>query len=225
MKRAAAAAAAELATDGMVVGLGSGTTALELIRALGRRRHSGLQITAVASSVASADLARSLGIPLVELTGPLDLAIDGADAVDRRNFDAIKGLGGALTREHIVAASAARFVLIVDERKMYDTMSAAFEQVPVPIAVVPFGWQTTRDRLRNYGSPELRIGDDGEPYTTDDGNYILDLHTPTVVSAADLARKLKVLTGVVDHGLFCGLATDVVIGTADGVEKISTSSC
>lgn len=224
MKRAAAEAAAALVVDGMTVGLGSGSTAREFVRALGRRRKTGLDITAVASSVATAEVAREYDITLIELREPLDIAVDGADAVDRDSLDAIKGLGGALTRERIVAEAARRFVLIVDETKIFSDLSDAMTGTPIPVATVPFGWQTTRDRLSRYGNATLRLGDDGKPYATDDGNFILDLRNAGGTPPEQLAGGIKALTGVVDHGLFRDLASHVLIGTANGVQTLQRNS-
>jgi ribose 5-phosphate isomerase A len=226
-KRAAAEAAAELVADGMSIGLGSGSTAHEFMRALGRRVASGLSIRAVASSTSTADLAKQCGIPLIQLNGPLDLAVDGADAVASTTLDAVKGLGGALMRERIVVEQAACFVLIVDDAKVVEDLGQALTQIPVPVAVVPFGWQTTRERLSRFGDPKLRTTSDGAPYATDDGNFILDLHAPHLPPDL-LAAQLKALTGVVDHGLFLGLASLALVGADGGVlelRRAGDSSC
>ena len=219
MKRAAADAAAELVEDGMRVGLGSGSTSREFVRALGRRVASGLNITAVASSQSTAELASQVGVPLAQLDRPLDLAVDGADAVARSSLAAIKGLGGALTRERIVAAEAERFVLIVDESKVYDRLDSALADIRIPVAVVPFGWTGTRHRLSRFGEPDLRMGAAGAPYRTDDGNYILDLRA-NQAPTPELATQIKALTGVVDHGLFLDLAALALVGTPEGVVEL-----
>jgi ribose 5-phosphate isomerase A len=221
MKRAAAQAAADYVENGMTVGLGSGSTSQEFVRALGARVGAGLEITAVASSTYTADLARKVGILLKDLTGSIDIAIDGADAVDTTTLGAIKGLGGALTRERIVASAARTFIIIVDERKLFNNLSDSLTRIPIPIAIVPFGWPVTQESLREYGRPELRMTSQGSPYRTDDQNLIIDLYDARVESLDNLAADLKAMTGVVDHGLFLDLATHAVAGTARGIVELT----
>jgi ribose 5-phosphate isomerase A len=214
-KRVAAGRAAKFVEDGMTVGLGSGTTSLMCVRALGQRVREGLHFVGVPTSEETARLARSLNIPLVSLEerGRLDVAIDGADEVDPQ-LNLIKGHGGALLREKIVARAAARVVIVVDNSKRVLRLG---QRATLPVEVVPFGWTITKLRLEwlNLGC-ELRGGD--TPYKTANGNYVLDCH-PT--SALDLASPLvadaiKLQTGVVEHGLFLGLATTVVVGKENG---------
>lgn len=216
-KRVASQFAADLVEDGMTVGLGSGSTAEVAVQALGARVQRGLKIVGVASSDRTARLAGALGIPLttLEQCSALDLCIDGADEFDAR-LNLVKGRGGALLREKIVALSARRFVVVVDETKQVRRIG---EHAPVPIEVVPFGWTTTQKRLHDLGVIGVRRGGD-DPFFTDNHNYILDCHANEGV---DLARPetgltIKAQTGVVEHGLFLGVATLVVMGHSAGVE-------
>jgi ribose 5-phosphate isomerase A len=169
----------------------------------------------VPTSDETAELARSFGIPLATLDEQtrLDIVIDGADEVDPR-LNLIKGRGGALLREKIVALAGKRFVVIVDESKRVPKLG---EHAPIPVEVVPFGWQTTRRRLEELGfSCELRGSE--TPYVTDGGNLILDCHVPPSVDLADpaVAGSIKAQTGVVEHGLFLGVADTVIVGTSTG---------
>ena len=224
MKRAAAEAAADLVRDGMRVGLGSGSTSQEFVKCLGRRVERGLNIIGVASSSATAELARQVGIPLAEHDALLDLAVDGADAIARDTLAAIKGLGGALARERLIAESAFEFVIIADEGKVFDRLDDSRPAIPVPVEVLPFGWKLTRDRLAAHGRPKLRLDAVGEPLRTDNGNVIVDLYDSDYSSLGALAAGIKLLSGVVDHGLFLDLATSVIVGTPAGVIQLDSSS-
>lgn len=215
-KKQVAEAAARLVGDGMLVGLGSGSTAELFVQALGARIADGLRIRAVATSSRSEAAARAVGIELVELDGPIDLAVDGADAVERETLAAIKGLGGALTREKIVAAAARSFVLIVDTTKIVDDLADAYDRVPVPVEVLSFGWKLTAQRLWELGSPVVRQ-QDGAPIVTDNGNLILDLYRPSEPDPARLAGAIDTITGVVEHGLFLGMAGSAIVGTPEDV--------
>lgn len=215
-KKQVAEAAARLVGDGMLVGLGSGSTAELFVQALGARVADGLRIRAVATSSRSEAAARAVGIELVELDGPIDLAVDGADAVERETLAAIKGLGGALTREKIVAAAARSFVLIVDTTKIVDDLADAYDRVPVPVEVLSFGWKLTAQRLWELGSPVVRQ-QDGAPIVTDNGNLILDLYRPSEPDPARLAGAIDTITGVVEHGLFLGMAGSAIVGTPEDV--------
>src|SRR3954447_11807008 len=184
----------------MVVGLGSGSTAALAVRAIGRRAP---RIIGVATSESTATLARELGIRLATLAEQphIDLTIDGADEIELRTLNLIKGRGGALLREKIVASATARLVIIADESKVVDRLTAADR--PIPVEVVPFGWESTAVRLRAIGAtPILRQG-----FTTDGGNYILDCLWADMGPAADLARCIDEIVGVVEHGLFIGMAS------------------
>src|SRR5581483_3364559 len=215
LKLAAAEAAAALVEDGMLVGLGSGTTSVMAIEAIARRVAQGLRITGVASSGQTEELARRLAIPLTTLDDrhAIDLAIDGADEVERGTLNLIKGRGGALLREKLVAASSRRFAIVIDDRKLVDRLCPARE--PIPVEVVPFGWKATAHRLAEIGAQwTMRTGDGSEPFVTDGGHYILDCSFPVFDSADALQRRIDSTIGVVDHGLFLGMATDVLAASA-----------
>jgi ribose 5-phosphate isomerase A len=200
-KQAAAEIAAAFVRDGMIVGLGSGSTAALAIEAISRRR---LRIQGVPTSERAAALARSLGIPLTTLEEhtAIDMTVDGADQVERTTLHLIKGRGGALLREKIVAAASHRVVIVVDEAKLTERLN-----IPVPVEVVPFGWETTARRLREVGEPRLREG-----FRTDEGNLILDCHCGAIAAPEELARRLDGIVGVVEHGLFLGMASQVIAG-------------
>ena len=219
MKRAAAARAAAEVKDGMVVGLGSGSTAAFALEALAERVAGGLRIEGIPTSEATAALARKLGIPLTDFDRHprLDLTIDGADQVERDTLHLIKGRGGALLREKIVAAASARLVIAIDESKLVDRLGGS---TALPVEIVPFGWQTTLDRLAALGcAPQLRRTGE-RPYTTDGGHYIADCAVPEITDPAALEARLSSVVGVVETGLFLGLASIVVVGRPAGVELI-----
>ena len=220
-KEAAARYAAGLVEEGMVVGLGSGSTAALFVRALGERVRAGLRIVGVPTSQATADLARAEGISLTTLEEQphLDLDVDGADAVDPA-LDLLKGLGGALLREKIVAAAAARFVVIVDESKLVTALS---QTALVPVEVIPFGWLRTAAALERLGATvarRARRDAPAEPFVTDGGHYVLDCRFADLSDPMATGAQIKALTGVVDHGLFIGLATEAIVGHADGRVRV-----
>ncbi len=202
---AAGEAAAAHVEDGMRVGLGTGRAAAAGIRALGRRVASGLRCTGVPTSRVSAALARELGIPVGRLGGGLDLAFDGADAVDPHGL-VVKGAGGALVRERIVADAATRFLILVDGPKVVTSLDA---WGILPIAVIPFGAGRVAALLDDL-APARRTG------LSDDGLAIIDLTVPAGSDWAAVADRVSALTGVVDHGLFRVPPADVLVGRADG---------
>jgi ribose 5-phosphate isomerase A len=213
-ERAAKIEAARKSLDfvqaGMTVGLGSGTTAAEMVRLLGERVRAGLSVRGVASSTATEALAREEGIPLVAVAevDTLDVTIDGADEVDPRGR-MIKGRGGALLREKILAACSRRLVIIVDPRKQVATLGAA----PVPVEVTPFGVAfVSRAVTALGGKPVLRAGAAGAPYVTDGGNQILDCAFGPIPDPDALAARLDGVVGVVEHGLFVGFSPTIVVG-------------
>ena len=219
-KHAAAVAAVALVEDGMAVGLGTGSTAAFAIAELGRRVAAGLRIVAIPTSERSAAQARELGIRLVDFASQprLDLTIDGADEVARGSLDLIKGLGGALLREKIVACASDRLVIVADRSKLVDRLGGA---TPVPVEVVPFGWQTTAARIaRLGGDPRLRPGTNGEAYRTDGGNLILDCAFGPIADPAALELALARTTGVIETGLFVGLASIALVAGPDGIERL-----
>jgi ribose 5-phosphate isomerase A len=222
-KRLAAERAALLVEDGMMLGLGSGSTAEMFVRALAPRVAAGLHIQAVASSTRTERLAREIGIELIELAAPLDLAVDGADVIERGTLNAIKGLGGALTREKLIALAARRFVLIGDVSKCADRLADHPDYVPVPVEVLRFGWQLTCRRLEPLGRALLRQRD-GATFITDNGNVIVDLFDADLTAPEPLARAIDDLPGVVMHGLFLGIAETAIVAGAHGVEVLGRGS-
>jgi ribose 5-phosphate isomerase A len=211
-KRTAGEAAALLVDEGMTLGLGTGTTARWFIEAVGARVAEGLEVTAVATSLASAALAARHRIPLMELSARgVDLAVDGADTVDP-DLRLLKGLGGALVRERIVAAAASRFVIVADESKLRPRL-AGF----VPVELLMFGWHHTMTLLSQTGAGfSLRLDAAGEPLRSDNGNLIADGEFAPIADPEGLAARLDAIPGVVGHGLFLGMADLVIIGGTDG---------
>jgi ribose 5-phosphate isomerase A len=224
LKRAAAARALELVEPGMRLGLGTGSTANHLVELLGDRVRAGLALTAVASSEATQALAEKHGIRLssLEETPQLDLTIDGADEV-APDLSLIKGGGGALLREKIVASASARMVVIVDESKLVDMLG----RFPLPIEVVPFGLKATCRHIERVvaqagcpGPLRLRPGRDGHPFVTDGGHLIVDAALERIPDPSSLAARLAEIPGVVEHGLFVGIAHSVIIASAAGVKVL-----
>jgi ribose 5-phosphate isomerase A len=220
-KRRAGDNAADLAADGMTVGLGTGSTAAYAIRALGRAVEAGLDVEGVATSYASRELAREVGVPLAALDSVdrVDLAIDGADQVND-DLTLIKGGGAAHAREKIVAAAAERFVVVVDPSKERSTLDR-----PVPVEVLSDARATVRRAVRDLGgTPTPRDADrkDG-PVVTDNGNLVLDCDFGVISDPAPLAADLSAVPGVVEHGLFVGLTDEVHVGRADGVTVRTTA--
>jgi ribose 5-phosphate isomerase A len=219
-KRAAAEAAVALVRDGMVVGLGTGSTARFAIDALAERVRRGLRIVGVATSERSATQARDGGIPLSSLSEHrrIALTIDGADEIASGSLDLIKGLGGALLREKIVAAASDRLVIVADAAKLVDRLGVT---APVPVEVVLFGWETTAERLASLGGdPVLRRGADGQPFRTDGGNLILDCGFGPIADAAALEQRLSGVVGVVETGLFIGMADMALVADDIGVSEV-----
>lgn len=219
-KQRAAERAVEEVRDGMVLGLGSGSTVGFVLDALGRRVADGLKVVGIPSSERTAAEARRLGIPLTDFATHrrLDLTIDGADQIARGSLDLVKGLGGALLREKMIALASARMIVVADESKLVPQLGGA---TPLPVEIVPFGWEATLDRLKALGStPRLRFVEDGKPFVTDNGNYIADCGFASILDPTELDRGLRVLFGVVATGLFCGLASRAIVGTARGIDII-----
>ncbi len=220
-KKKAAVEASRLVRNGQVVGLGTGSTAAYMVEELGRRvREEKLSIVGIPTSIATGNHAARLGIPLATLSDhpELDIAIDGADQVDP-NLNLIKGMGGALTREKIVDSAAKTFVVIVDEGKL--TKRLGLGQV-VPVEVVPFAVPSVTRRLTALGGkPRLRIDKaTGNPYLTDNGNSILDVDFGAIDDPKLLEKQVKMIPGVLENGLFVGLARYVYVGYRDRVELI-----
>jgi ribose 5-phosphate isomerase A len=215
-KKAAAIAAASLVKSGMIVGLGTGSTAKFAVDELGRRmREEGLQFIGIPTSEATAAQARELGIPLSTLGihPVLDLAIDGADEIVEGPLHLVKGRGGALLREKIVEASAKELIIIADESKLVAQLGT---KMPLPVEVNPFGWEATAKRIEALGAKSvLRDG-----FSTDGGHVILDCTFGPISDPLALARSLDSTVGVVEHGLFLGMATQAFVATAEGVRHL-----
>jgi ribose 5-phosphate isomerase A len=220
LKKAAAQRAIEYVRDGMTVGLGTGSTAEYALEGLAERVAKGLRIVGVPTSEKIASMARQLGITLstLEECPEIDVTIDGADEVDLATLYAIKGRGGALLREKIVALSSTEEILMVDESK---TVSRLGEHDPLPVEVIAFGWNRVHKELAALGcDPQLRKSPDGAPYRTDSGNYLLDCRFTIIDDPPTLATRIKSITGVVEHGLFIDIATRVIIAHRDGVRIV-----
>jgi len=219
LKQMAAAKAVEAVESGMALGLGSGSTASYAIAMIGERMRNGSLrgIVGVPTSNETARLARQAGIPLTTLQEHpvLDLTIDGADEVDPQ-LNLIKGRGGALLREKIVARASRCELIVVDESKLVQVLGKS----PVPVEVVPFGWGTYLDALRSLGcEPVLRM-QGAQPYITDEGNYIVDCRFVRIDDPARLECALDLIPGVVENGLFIGLASVVLVATETGVREL-----
>lgn len=220
-KHVAAQRAVEFVEDGMRVGLGTGSTAAHMVRALGALvRDDGLRIRAVPTSTRTADLAREMGIEVIDLetAGWLDLTIDGADEVDG-NLDLVKGGGGALLHEKIVAAASDRMVVIADIGKQVGTLGA----FPLPVETIPFGWRTTQSLIEEAlinldvlgRDAALRMDGNG-PFVTDEGNHVIDLHLARIGDPHRLSMALNQVPGVVENGLFLDTCDVAVLGHGDG---------
>jgi ribose 5-phosphate isomerase A len=225
LKRAAAAKALEYVTEGMTLGLGSGSTAEEFVELLGPRVRGGMKVIGVPTSERTGQKARALGIPLSTLDelGTLDLTIDGADEIDR-DLDCIKGGGGALTREKIVAATSKRMVVIADETKLVARLGA----YPLPVEVVEFAHASTATRIRDclaalgYAKATVTLRrKNADPYRTDNGGVIYDCALGAITDKKKLASTLAEIPGVSEHGLFIGLAASLVIAHPGEVEVIT----
>ncbi len=214
LKQQAAEAAVAEVTDGMVLGLGTGSTAALAVAVLGARVRAGLRIVGIPTSERTAEQALGLGIPLASFAEHtrIDLTIDGADEVHTGTLDLIKGLGGALLREKIVAAASRRMTVIVDESKLVGALGS----VRLPVEVVAFGWQATVARLQEAGADVAVRQVEGAPFRTDGGNLLADCAFPSIPDPAALHARLKAIVGVVETGLFIGMATRVIAGTQAG---------
>lgn len=224
LKRLAAEKAVEEVTSGMKIGIGTGSTAEFFVKALGEKVKNGLDVVGVPTSERTHELALSEGIKLATLeeVPHLDLTIDGADEIDGA-MSLIKGGGGALLREKIVAAASDRMIVIADESKVVETLG----KFPLPIEVNKFGLGATRIALENLlkeqgldGNLVLRGGEE-HPFVTDGGHYILDAHLGSIAHPATLADELNAIPGVVENGLFIGLATKAYVAGAEGVKTLS----
>jgi ribose 5-phosphate isomerase A len=214
-KQIAAEKAVEFIEDGMIVGLGTGSTVTYLIKKLAQKVDEGLKIKAVSTSTSTSKLAESLGIHILNFddVGEIDLTIDGADEVDK-NLNGIKGGGGALLFEKIVATSSRKNIWIVDSTKLVDNLG----KFPLPVEVVPFGIEHTISKLKEVGyNPELRLADE-KIFLTDGNHYTIDLHLNKITEPIKLEHELKKLPGIVEIGLFINIADMIIVGRANSYE-------
>ena len=217
-KEIAGRAAARLVRDGDVVGLGTGSTAYFAVIALGERVKAGLKIIGIPTSVQTADLAGTVGIPVTTLDEhpEIDITIDGADEIDPQ-LRLIKGGGGALLREKVVASASKKMVVVADSGKMVPVLG----KFPLPVEIVSFARTVVAKKIESLGaSVKLRLRPDGSPYLTDNGNQILDCSFGKIDDPASLALALSNTPGIVEHGLFIGLATLAFVGRGNSVEEI-----
>jgi len=218
LKKAAGISAVDFVESAMVLGLGTGSTAGFALEELGQRLKDGRlnNIVGICSSIRTEKRAKDLGIPIITFDEKqeLDLTIDGADEVDPQ-LNLIKGGGGALLREKVLAQSSKRNIMIVDESKMSPMLGTRF---PVPVEVTPFAWMPVSNFIKSLGGdPVLRKNDGGDPYTTDQDNYILDSNFGPIPNLDELAQKLGQKAGIVEFGLFLGTASEVIVATSNGI--------
>jgi ribose 5-phosphate isomerase A len=219
-KQAAAESAAGLVEDGMILGLGTGSTAKLAIDVIGQRVKNGLSVIGIPTSEGTAQQARSLRIPLSTLDEhpAIDLTIDGADEVELGPLNLNKGRGGALLREKIVASASRKLVIMVDESKLVERLGSHF---PLSVELIPFGWSVAARKLEALGAKvALRSGSDGKPYVSDGGHYIVDCAFGPIASPAKLEFELNSLVGLVEHGLFLGMASQVIVAGSDGIRVL-----
>ena len=221
LKRAAALRAIEEVEDGMALGLGTGSTAAFVVEGLARRVAAGLRVIGIPTSERTASQARRLGIPIATFAEyqHLDLTIDGADEVQLGSLDLIKGLGGALLREKIVAAASGKLVIVVDQEKLVERLG---EHTLVPVEVTQFGWQATAVALTRLGcTPERRYSAGEQPVITDGGNFILDCRFGPIGDPARLEKDIAMTVGTIESGLFVGRSSMVVVASETGVEVLT----
>ena len=221
LKQEAAEFAAQFVKSGMVVGLGTGSTAIFATRKIGELLRDGTlkDITGFATSKATQDEAVKLGIPMMDSSLPrkINVTIDGADEVDPQ-FNLIKGGGGALFREKIVAQASDREIIVVDDSKLSACLGTKHS---LPIEVSPFGWRSQLRYLESLGAhPTIRKNSDGSQYVTDSGNMILDCDFGPIADPVDLAAKLGARAGIIEHGLFIGITSDLIVAAAEGVRHL-----
>ena len=216
-KRIAGQKATEYIKDGMILGLGTGSTAYYMIKKVGELVQNGMNLKAVATSKSTENLAKELHIPLVQIdeVDKIDLCIDGVDEIDK-HFNAIKGGGGALFREKVVANLADEVIWIMDDSKLVDSIGA----FPLPIEVLPYGYTQVIRKLKEYSfNPIIRMKD-GNVFITDNGNYIVDLHIGNPMDINDVYNKVNGITGILEIGLFINMCNRIIVGTDSGTKVI-----
>jgi ribose 5-phosphate isomerase A len=216
LKKAAALKAVEFVRDGMVVGLGTGSTAKHMVIALGEKVRAGMKLRGIPTSQETATLALQAGITLIDADNrwEIDVAIDGADQVDPA-FNLIKGGGGALLKEKIVAASAKQFIVLVDHTKQVPVLGGSF---PLPIEVIPFGWGSTAREIESLTRSRVVLREKhGAPFRTEAGNLIVDVHVAAIDRPAELEVALNQIPGIVETGLFVGRTNILIVGAPQGV--------
>jgi ribose 5-phosphate isomerase A len=221
-KEAAARASLRFVHDGDIVGLGTGSTAVHVVNLLGERVRAGLKIRGIPTSVPTKELAAGLGIPLTTLDEfqQIDVTIDGADEVDPK-LRLIKGGGGALLREKIIGSASRKYVIIVDSSKQVPMLG----EFPLPVEVIPFAQALLAKKITALGaSVRLRVNSSGKPFITDEGHHILDCHFGQISDPDGLARELERMPGIVEHGLFIGMADVVLVGKGDKVLEIARAN-
>jgi len=216
-KQQVALKALEYIKEGMVVGLGTGSTAKFFIEGLGTKVAEGFQIKTICTSEESENLAKQLNIPLTDFTEVevIDITIDGADEVDKQ-FNLIKGGGGALLREKIIASSSKQEIIIVDEKKVVEKLG----KFHLPVEIIPYVWQTTQRKIEALQGITMIRQRDGGIFVTDNGNYILDCNFGSIDNPQLLERNLNMIPGVVENGLFVNIATTVIVGSDEGAREL-----
>lgn len=218
MKKAAGEKAAEFVRDGMILGLGSGSTVYWLLKRLGERVQEGLTIKGIPSSLRTEGWAKEFNIPLTDFSEvqDLDLAIDGADEIDP-DFNLTKGGGGSLLREKLVDIQAKKLIIIADESKLVQQLG----KFPLPVEVVPFGWEATAKRIAALGATPVLRKRDGQVFVSNNSNYILDCQFQSIPNPAELHKQLKLLLGVVETGLFIDMTDTVIIAGKEEVKVLN----
>ena len=218
LKKQASIAALEAIKDGMIVGLGTGSTATHFIRELGVRVQAGLRVHGIPTSEESRKLAAEVGIPLTTLREHpiIDVTVDGADEVSD-GLDLMKGLGGALVREKVVAHASKKVIIVVDETKLTGRLGV---KAPIPIEVVPFALEVARGQLILWGGEAKLREKEGKPFLSDNGNYILDWWHGPIDQPWALEKQIKGVTGIVDSGIFANVASQVIAATSAGIRKL-----
>ncbi len=218
LKKIAGEKAVEHIEAGMVVGLGTGSTAYYAIKKIGDEVKEGLEVTCIATSKATEVIAKECGIPLSSLAEhpDVDVTIDGADEVDP-NLNLIKGMGGALVREKIIASASKKVVIVADPSKIVDVLGT---RSPLPVEVIPFGVNFCQKQLQKFGCKVEIRKKNNEPFVSDNGNYVVDCFFKKILAPKKLQKEINCIPGVVDNGLFLNMADEVIIGTKDGIKKL-----